>query len=276
MDWSVVAALLATGAVVGVVAGLVGIGGGVLIVPFLYFFYAHPGWSGAYADADLHATLAHATSLLIIVPTAIRGVFVYHKKGLVAWRAALPIALASAVAAVFGARLALVIPVTLLKLCFSLLLIGSSMQLILRGHAHVPRAQRESLPAGIVSGVVVGLFSALLGVGGGLVAIPLLMYVVRLDIRRVAATSLAIVCFAATAGTLTYILSGLDVGGRPYGSLGYVHLWAALPMLPGAVLGAGWGAGMNQRMKSATLRYVFAVVFLLLGVRLLVQNLGGI
>jgi uncharacterized protein len=120
----------------------------------------------------------------------------------------------------------------------------------------------------------VGLFSALLGVGGGLVAIPLLLYVVRLGVERLAATSLAIVVVAATSGTLTYVVSGLGAAQLPVGSVGYVHVAAALPMLPGAMLAARFGARLNQRLDPRQLRWAFAVLFLLLGGRLLVNNLG--
>jgi hypothetical protein len=128
------------------------------------------------------------------------------------------------------------------------------------------------LPA-LLTGAVVGIFSALLGVGGGLVAIPLLMYVVRLDIRHVAATSLAIVAFAATAGTATYMLTGAGMAGLPVGSVGFVHVAAALPMLPGAVLAARWGARVNQRLDARRLRWLFAALFAVLGTNLVLRNL---
>src|SRR5690606_37573777 len=92
MTAAAVVALAGAGFLVGLLAGLVGIGGGVLIVPFLYFFYAHPVWGGVTFDPALHATVAHATSLFIIIPTAIVGTITYSRAGLVSWRAVLPIA----------------------------------------------------------------------------------------------------------------------------------------------------------------------------------------
>ena len=68
MTLGVLAALLAVGLLVGFVSGLIGIGGGVLIVPFLYFFYGHSSWSGWAIDPDMEATIAHATSLAVILP----------------------------------------------------------------------------------------------------------------------------------------------------------------------------------------------------------------
>ncbi|HEY8483482.1 MAG TPA: sulfite exporter TauE/SafE family protein [Longimicrobiales bacterium] len=273
MTATVLLALLGVGFAVGVLAGLVGIGGGVLIVPFLYFFYGHPGWNGVTVPPGLHATLAHATSLFIIVPTAVRGVLAYHRSGLVAWRVALPIAGAALLAAIAGARLALLLPAGALKAGFGLFLIGSGVQLIW-GRTPEPRREPRGSPLAMAAtGVGVGLLSALLGVGGGLVAIPALIYLVGLDLRRVAATSLAIVLFAAIAGTVTYVVSGWGAPGLPPGSLGYVHFAAALPILVGSILAVRWGVLINQRLPTRLLQQVFGVLLGVLGLQLAVENL---
>jgi len=120
------------------------------------------------------------------------------------------------------------------------------------------------------------LLSAMLGVGGGLVAIPMLIYVVGLEITQVAATSLAIVTFAATSGMITYVVSGWGTPGLPPGSLGFVHVAAALPMLAGSVISVRWGTIANQRLPARTLRVIFAILFILLGVQLLVENVGAL
>lgn len=266
-------ALIAVGFAVGFLAGLVGIGGGVLIVPFLYFFYAHAAWSGVSLPTGLHATVAHATSLFIIVPTALAGTATYARNGLVAWRTALPVALFSMVFAAVAATLATRMSPQLLKVAFGTFLMFTGIQLLTRRSSSVAGPPRENLFAAGATGALVGIFSALLGVGGGLVAIPMLMYVVRLDIRHVAATSLAIVAFAATAGTLAYMFTGADTAGLPAGHVGYVHIAAALPMLPGAVLAARWGARLNQRLDARKLRWIFALLFATLGANLVIRNL---
>lgn len=274
-----IAALLALAVVgcgVGFLAGLVGIGGGVLIVPFLYFFYGHAAWSGVDVPVSLHATVAHATSLFIIVPTAVVGTLTYARAGLVAWRVVIPIAAFSLLAAAGGALIAARVPQEMLRLSFGAFLIFTAANLL----APRPKAgagpMRVNLAVAAVTGGMVGLFSALLGVGGGLVAIPMLLYVVRIGMDRVAATSLALVVAAATSGTVTYIISGVGVAQLPVGSLGYVHVAAALPMLPGAMLAARYGARLNQRLDARHLRWTFAGLVLILGLRLIVKNLGAL
>ncbi len=274
MTATVLLTLFAVGLAVGLVSGLIGIGGGALIVPFLYFYYAHPRWSGVQVAPGLEAAVAHATSLFVIVPTAIRGTLSYRRAGLVAWRAALPVAAASVVSAVVGARLALVLPEQALKLGFGVLLTLSAVQLLRGGAAAEARARGgRALWKSLATGFAVGLFSALLGIGGGIIAIPLLMYLVGIELRKVAATSLAIVMFSATAGTLTYALSGPESSALvPEGTLGYVHVAAGLPILAGSILSVRWGAALNQRLPARQLRALFAVVFLLMGLHLIAAN----
>lgn len=276
MEIAIAATLFGVGLAVGFLSGLVGIGGGVLIVPFLYFFYGHSRWSGAAVPEELHAAVAHATSLFVILPTALRGTFAYHRDGLVAWRAALPIAVVSVLAAAAGARVALLLPPEVLKLAFGVLLVVSGTQLVARKVSEKTGELRLGLVATAATGLLVGALSAMLGVGGGLVAIPMLVYVIRLDIRQVAATSLAVVSFAAASGTATYIASGWAVAGRPDGSLGYVHVLAALPILLGAVVSVRWGAVVNQKMGSRALRLLFGAIFVVFGLRIIWENVGAL
>jgi uncharacterized protein len=155
-------------------------------------------------------------------------------------------------------------------------LLFTALQLVTRRRGGRSGPVRLELPVAAVTGLLIGLLSALLGVGGGLVAIPLLLYVVRLNVEQVAATSLAIVVVAAAAGTVTYVAAGAGAADLPRGSIGFVHLAVALPMLPGAMLAARWGAKLNQRLDPRRLRWTFAVLFTLLGARLVVANLGSL
>ncbi|CAN5748565.1 sulfite exporter TauE/SafE family protein [soil metagenome] len=272
--------VIAVGLVVGIVSGLVGIGGGVLIVPFLYFFYDNPAIFGVHAAPETRIILAHGTSLFVIVPTAIRGAYAFHRRGLVEWRAVWPTGIGSVVAAAAGARVALVLPPEMLRIAFGVFLVFSGVQLVLRRGvpARVEEASGPRLsPALMVAaGGLIGLFSALLGVGGGIVAIPILMYVVRLEVRRVAATSMGIIAITATAGAASYMIIGIGTEGLPPGSVGFVDIFTGLAMFAGAVTSVRWGAQLNQRLSPRTLAMVFAALFLLLGTRLIVGGTSAL
>jgi len=269
---------LGVGGLVGLVSGLVGIGGGMLVVPFLYFLFAVPEWSGVSPPPDHRVVVAHATSLFVIIPTVLAGIRAYHKGGLVPWRVVVPMGVGAALAAALGARLAIALPPALLRSAFCVLLLGTALKLF-RSPAEplmpAPPPIPRGLPVSLLAGAAVGVFSALMGVGGGIVAIPLLIGLVGLELERVAAASIGIIAFAAPAGVLAYALSGWGVPGLPPGTVGYVYLPAGLAMLPGAVLLAGTGARLNQELSPRRLQLLFAWLFLALGVGLLLPILGG-
>ncbi len=243
------------------------------MVPLLYLFYAHPSWSGAALAPELHAVVAHATSLFVMVPTAVKGTWTYHRAGVVSWRVALPVAGFSVVAAVAATRVTPLIPAGALKLGFGLLLLASGIQLLRPRRLDGRSPPRQHLWIGAVSGLAVGFLSALMGVGGGIIAIPILVYLVGLRLEKVAATSMAIIVFTATAATIGYALTGPEHHIMPAGSIGYVHYLAGLPIMAGSIVAVSSGARVNQRMSTRNLRLLFGLFFIILGVRLAVGNL---
>ncbi len=269
-------AALAVGLLAGAVSGLVGIGGGAVMVPFLYFFLQHPELSAVHVPAAQQAVVAHATSLLVIIPVSMRGAWLYHRAGLVEWRAVWRMGLASVVTASLGARLAVALPGALLKLAFGTFLLVIAARLFigkrsseatgdwLEPHMHTGRA--------LAGGAAVGFFSALLGVGGGLVAIPVLIYGLHLPIKKVTGTSLALITFTALVGVAAYAVSGWAAPDGT-GATTYFHLPAALALAIGALLAVPLGTGLQMRMPTHALRKMFAVVFLLLGARIVIVNL---
>lgn len=273
-----VAAVFLVGLAVGLLSGLVGIGGGVLIVPFLYFFYAHPELFGVAADPEVRTVVAHATSLFVIVPTALRGVLAYRRAGLVEWRAVWPIGLASTVVAVAAAQVATQLPPQALRTAFGGLLLYSAFQLVKGGKEdpHAGHGFRLSLPMTLGAGAVGGAFSALLGVGGGIVMVPILLHGVGIDVRRVAATSMGIVSLTSLAGVAAYVVGGVGAAGRPPWSLGYVDPVVGTVMFLGALLSVAWGAAMNQRMEPRTLSLLFSGLFAVVGLQLVLENLGAL
>ncbi|UCC47788.1 MAG: sulfite exporter TauE/SafE family protein [Gemmatimonadota bacterium] len=269
-------ATLAVGLLAGAVSGLVGIGGGAIMVPFLYFFLAHPELAGVQVSPADQAVIAHATSLLVIVPISLRGAWLYNRARLVEWRAVWRMGLASVVTAVLGARVAVVVPAELLKVVFGIfLLVVSTRLLIGKRRAEVHSSEEQgAVPIGgaLAGGAAVGFFSALLGVGGGLVAIPVLIYGLHISLRKVSATSLAVITFTALTGVIAYAVSGwADHASET--ALAYFHLPACLGLAVGALVAVPVGPFVQQRMPPHALRWLFAAVFLILGLRIAVGNL---
>jgi uncharacterized protein len=268
----VIASLLGAGLAAGFTAGLVGVGGGVIIVPLLYFFYAHPTWSGAQVAPSVQAVVSHATSLLVIVPTTLVGAVAYQRARLVEWRAAVPLAAGAVTGAVAGAELAPHLPAELLKVLFGGVLLAAAVRLMRQRTPTAAAHERVALPFLLLAGVAIGVVSSLLGVGGGIVAIPVLIHLVGLEIRKVAATSIAIIVFTALAGVAAYMASGAPAVAMPPGSVGYVHVAAAIPILLASTVMAPVGAKVNQRMGTRGLRILFAGLFVLLALLLMARN----
>lgn len=270
-------AALAVGLLAGGLSGLVGLGGGILMVPFLYLLFAHPEWSGVVAGAGQEAVLAHATSLFVIIPTSLRGAWLFHRARLVEWRAASVLAAGSVVGAAATAAWADRVPGAILQLAFALFLAATAAQLWRStgrpervvtspsGHAHLVR--------GGLGGLLVGALSALLGVGGGIVAIPILLHLLHVDVKRVAATSLAVMVLTATAGTLSYALGGAT-GGTPEGAVGYVYVPAAIALAAGTLVSVQAGTRWNRRLPADTLRGVFALTLAVMAIVIGVRSVG--
>jgi len=276
MSLLAVLASLLFGAIVGLVAGLVGVGGGIVMVPFLYLLFAYPTWSGIEILPTDQAVVAHATSLFVIVPTALSGILSYHRSGFVAWRVVLPMAATAVLAAMVGVQVAIRLPPGILKAGFGGFLVASGLNLLRRSHRGGGGGDpgRTELLLAMLGGVFVGFVTSLLGVGGGIVAIPILIYLLRLEIRRVAATSLGIVFFSASVASIAYWVAGAGNPDLPNGSLGYIFAPAGFALLPGAVLTVRFGARLNQSLNPDKLKLLFGVLFLLVGIRLFLANIA--
>jgi uncharacterized membrane protein YfcA len=278
MSLLALALTLLYGGLVGLVSGLVGVGGGIVMVPLLYALLSHPEWSGITVPPAYHAVVAHATSLFVIVPTAVVGILAYHRSRSVVWRVALPMALTAILAAMAGVQVAVRLQPELLKAGFGAFLFASGLNLVrVSGQGGTGGDGGRTGPAvAVFGGIVIGFITSLLGVGGGIVAIPLLIYLVRLDVKKVAATSLGIVVFSALTAALTYAVTGWGHPGLPRGSAGYIFLPAGFALLPGAVLTVPFGVRLNQRLNPRALKVLFGVVFLLIGLRLFLENVQAV
>ena len=264
---------LAYGGVAGLVAGLVGIGGGALLVPYLYLLLSMPEWAGISLSPAEQAVVAPATSLAVVLPTALRGAITYSRMKRVDWRIAKALGVGAVIGALVGSRVAPEAPPEVLRFAFSGLLIFVGLQLALRNPekggqgSRSPRDPRLGLL--VVVGMGVGAFAVLMGVGGGTIIIPFLIHYLRLPLNQVAATSISVVVFTAAAGTLGYTAFGGETIVTPdtAGLVGYVLLPAALALIPGALIMVKIGAGLNQRLHPALLRRVIGVIFVLISIR---------
>jgi uncharacterized membrane protein YfcA len=259
--------LLLSGAVAGMLAGLLGIGGGVIIVPIVTLLFERHG-----LDHALAIKMALGTSLATIVVTATMSVFTHHRKGAVDWGLFRKMAPAVVVGSLIGAWMADWLPGDLLYAAFVVFLFAVSLQMAtsrVGAHRDLPGAVGI---AGVSGGV--GIVSALMGIGGGAMNVPFLSYC-GVAVKRAIATAAAVGLPLALAATLGYVFGGLDEAGLPPASLGYVNLPVFGAVVAASILFAPLGAILAHRLPDMLLRRLFAVFLFLLASRMACNQLGS-
>ena len=243
--------LLLSGAVAGMLAGLLGIGGGVIIVPIVTLLFEGHGIEHGFA-----IKLAVGTSLATIVVTAIASIYTHHRKGAVDWGLFRIMGPAVVTGSLLGAWAADVIPGEVLYLAFVVFLFAVSLQMALsRVTAHRTLPGPRGL-AGISAGV--GFVSALMGIGGGAMHVPFLSYC-GVPVKRAIATAAAVGLPLAASATIGFVIAGLDEQGLPAGSVGYVNLPVFGGVVAASLLFAPLGATLAHRLPDLLLRRLFAL-----------------
>lgn len=258
----VVLAYLTTGLVVGLLAGLLGIGGGGVVVPALLWVY---GLQQVVPALRMH--LAIGTSLATIIFTASAAIRAQHKRGAIDWsvvRVMAPAALAGSLASGY---LAGWMNAAVLKLVFGVFLSLIGIQLLAnwrpRGHWRLPG--RLGL---LAAGLVIGAVSALIGIGGGSLTVPFLS-ACNVDMKRAIAISTTLGFPIALFGALGFVLAGWSVPGRPAWSLGYVYAPALLGVTAVSMLAAPLGVRWSHRLPVSVLKRGFGVLLLLVSFQIL-------
>ncbi|QQS55903.1 MAG: sulfite exporter TauE/SafE family protein [Candidatus Competibacteraceae bacterium] len=253
---------LTLGLFAGVMAGLLGVGGGLIIVPALAWIFHHQQVSDA---ITMH--LAIGTSLATIVVTSISSVRAHHRRGAVLWPIFWRLTPGIVVGAWLGAAIADALPSAVLSKVFAVFVLTVAAQM---GFGAKPAPHRD-LPgtAGMLSaGGVIGAVSAIVGIGGGSLTVPFLTWC-NTAIRQAVATSSACGLPIALAGTLGFIVTGLNAAGRPDWSLGYIYGPALVGITLTSMLSAPLGAKLAHTLPTDVLKKVFAVFLTLVGVKML-------
>lgn len=257
---------LLAGAVVGVLAGLLGIGGGVILVPLFSFAFISQQFPDQYI---LHMALG--TSLATIIITSISSFRAHHARGAVNWSVVKSVAPGILLGTFFGAWVAAQLSSRFLTVFFVCFLYYVAVQMLL----DIRPSPSRALPgaAGMLGvGGVIGGVSSLVGIGGGSLTVPFLGWCNQ-SIHTAVGTSAAVGLPIAIAGTLGYLVNGLLVQGLPSGSVGFVYLPAVIGVSAASYLTAPYGVKLAHALPVARLKKVFAVFLLIMGTRMLISFL---
>jgi uncharacterized membrane protein YfcA len=258
-----VAELVLLGCGTGFLAGLLGIGGGMLIVPVLTLLLSQRG-----VPAGLAVKVAIATSMATILFTSLSSVRAHHRRGAVRWdivRGMAPGIVAGGLIA--GAGVFALVKGQGLALLFALF-VGFSATQMLRDSKPAPTRQMPGALGRAGAGTGIGFLSGLVGAGGGFLSVPFMTWC-NVKVHNAIGTSAAIGLPIALAGTIGYLVNGWGSHGMPAFSVGFIYLPALLSISVVSMYTAPLGAKMAHRLPVATLKKIFAGVLVLLCAKML-------
>jgi uncharacterized membrane protein YfcA len=261
--------LATLGLATGFLAGLLGIGGGMLIGPFVTIILSARGVS-----ADLAVKMAIATSMATIIFTSVSSVRAHHKRGAVRW----DIVKGLAPGIVLGGAIASMGVFSVLKgswlALFFAVFVGFSATQMLLDKKPKPSSEMPGTRGQVLVGSVIGFVSGLVGAGGGFISVPF-MLAHNVVIINAVATSAALGFPIALANAIGYVVSGMSTVGLPAWSLGYIWLPGLAVIACCSVLTAPLGANMAHRLPVAKLKKVFAIILYCLATYMALKGLQG-
>ncbi|MEN6329259.1 MAG: sulfite exporter TauE/SafE family protein [Methanobacteriaceae archaeon] len=269
MDLVVYLLILAlTGVLVGFTSGLLGVGGGFIMGPVQFFLLVALG-----VDPTLAIRVAFGTSLAVILPTAISGAWGHNRRGAVLLKPALLLGSTGFVGGIIGAFIATNSPVQFLRILSGIIILASALWML----RSLPENQNEDNGAEessqnlsyLLWGFLGGLSSGLLGIGGGVIMVPLLIILLRFRIHQAIGTSMVFITLASLGGIIVYILQGLFVPGLPPYSVGYVNLVQLVALAVTSIPLAQVGVLTSHRLPEKQLRYLFILILFYISLKMM-------
>ena len=256
--------LLATGVGVGFASGLLGLGGGFIMTPVQYMIYTDMG-----LPTDIAIKLAFGTNLLVVLPTALSGAWRHSKLGAVYWKAAVFIGSCGIIAAFGGATLATHLPGAGLKIAFGAIILLAGIRMLTARPLTIEREPKDNLWLWVAWAIPIGIVTGIIGIGGGILLVPVMVLAFKFKMHNAVATSLAVMIFTSAGGVIGYIINGLSVSSLPAYSLGYVNLASWFLLAATSVGMAQVGAITAQKLPAKQLGYIFIAVMLYMGLKML-------
>ena len=258
---TILLAYAAVGAVAGVLAGLFGIGGGLVIVPMLIFAFTRQGIA-----PELMMHLALATSMASIMFTAISSFLAHHRRGAVRWDIVRRVTAGILLGTLLGSTVASRMPTAALKAFFVVFLYYVSYTLLF-GKKPKPSRQLPGNAGMFGMGNLIGVVSSWVGIGGGTLSVPFMLWC-NVAPHTAVGTSAAIGFPIAVAGTVGYILNGLAAQGLPAWSVGFVYLPALAGIVAASVLTAPLGVRLAHALPVDKLKRGFALLLVVVATRM--------
>jgi uncharacterized membrane protein YfcA len=257
-------ALLITGVGVGFASGLLGVGGCFIMVPVQFWALTSIG-----IDPTIAIRIAFGTNLAVVLPTAISGAMGHSRKKAVSWKAGVILGVSGLVGSVVGGYFAAHIPGNILKIGFGLAILAGGIRMLT---AKPPKVEKESIDnvlLYILWGLPLGIVSGIIGIGGGVLMVPVMVLAMRFKMHQAVGTSTALMTFTSIGGILSYTVNGLNVSGLPLYSVGYVNFLQWILLAGTSVPMAQVGVRVAHKLPAKQLKYVFIAVMIYMGLKMI-------
>lgn len=257
-------ALLVAGLAVGFASGLLGVGGCFIMVPIQFWVLKSIG-----VDPTIAIRIAFGTNLLVVLPTALSGAMTHHRKGAVLWKAGVTFGIVGSIGAFFGAFIASHLPAKVLSVAFGIAVILGALRMLTARPPQIIEEPSGSMTTFILWGIPLGIVSGIIGIGGGVLMIPIMVYFLKFRMHQAVGTSTALMVFTAIGGSFSFLVNGLGVHGLPPYSTGYLN-WLQWILLTGCSIPmAIVGAKTAHLLPAKQLKYIFIAVMAYMGLKMI-------
>lgn len=266
MEWIF---FIGIGLITGFLAGLFGIGGGLILIPLLSYALTRQGLS---ADTTMH--IAIATSLAIILFTSISAVISQVQYAAVNWQVFWWMSISLVIGSLGGSFIGSSLSGMVLRIAIGIFTLAIALELIIStGHKNSKNQNTENpAPKWLFSsgGLVIGIASAIFGIGGGALIVPYLTWC-QLPIKKAIGTSSACTIPVAAASTIGYLWTGYGQSDLPWGSLGFIYFPALIPVAVGSMIFARVGVKFSHSLHPVILKRIFAGLLICIAISFLVR-----
>ena len=263
----VILELAGAGAVTGFMSGLLGIGGGLILIPILMEII-----NGQNLPVDMAIRLVFGTNLAVAAISTGVGSVGHRSRGNIRWDVAIPLSITSIIGALVGSTVAAELGGKVLKDSFGIIIMLTAVYLGTRGiKSGKEKKPIKSLWYLLPGGVGIGLVSAMLGLSGGFLLLPFLSLVLGYPAHVVVGIASIATFFISVAGATGYIVNGWQASGLPGYSLGYVNLLMLACVAAGSVISARIGAKVSNRIEGKWLAMIFSIVIFAAGLKMLIN-----
>lgn len=257
-------ALIITGALVGFASGLLGVGGGFIMVPVQFFLLTSIG-----VDPTIAIRVAFGTSLAVILPTAISGTLGHKRRNAVLTRPMILMGISGLMASFAGGTVASNLPGSYLKVTFGVLVFLAAIWMLTARYPDKGTDPKDGTISYVLIGLFAGILSGLLGIGGGIVLVPILIFLMDFNLRTAIGTSTAVLVFTALGGVVAYILNGINVVGIPPYSIGYINLVQLILLAGISTPVAQLGVRASHKLPEKQLKYIYIIVMLYISLKMI-------